>query len=155
MNYCAQKKNIMVHDENDLQNIPPTGLTKGAGWQVGARRTFEIKLQQAWDMLTSPEGVKIWLGDSPGIEFKKGARYKTLQGTSGVMRVVNPGNHLRLTWQSSGWSNASTLQVRLIPNGEKTVISFHQEKLLDASQRQSMRQHWLGVLDQIQALLET
>ena len=144
----------MIQDENELQNIPPTGLTKDAGWQIGSRRTFEVSLQQAWDMLTSPEGVKIWLGDAPGIEFKKGARFKTTQGTCGVIRVVNPGNHMRLTWQPAGWDNVSTLQVRLIPNGKKTVISFHQEKLLDANQRQSMRQRWLGVLDQIQALLE-
>lgn len=106
MNYCIQKINNRIQDKSELQYISPTGLTNDAGWQVGARSTFEVSLQQAWDMVTSPEGIKIWLGDAPSIEFKKGARYKALQGTNGVMRVVNPGNHICLSRQTSGWDNA-------------------------------------------------
>ncbi|MEM8969752.1 MAG: hypothetical protein AAGE93_25260, partial [Bacteroidota bacterium] len=40
------------------------------------------------------------------------------------------------------WKNLSTLQVRVMGNKEKTTISFHQEKLLDNSQREEMKKYW-------------
>ncbi|HEX8033820.1 MAG TPA: SRPBCC domain-containing protein [Ktedonobacterales bacterium] len=58
-----------------------------------------------------------------------------------------------MSWQPQGWAKASTVQVRTIPVGEKTVISFHHEGLAGAAEREEMRRHWLSVLDRLQALL--
>jgi len=34
-----------------------------------------------------------------------------------------------MTWHPEKWEKASTVQIRVIPSKEKTVISFHQENL--------------------------
>lgn len=127
------------------------GQTKDVGFQIGVRKTIAVAPQKAWDFLTSAEGFKLWLGELSSWQLEKGARYKTAEGTVGEFRVVNPGpgGHLRLTWQPSDWDNPSTVQVRVIPNKEKTTISFHQEHLDGPETREAMRQRWQQVLDEL------
>jgi len=37
------------------------GQTKGTGFQVGVRRSFSISQEDAWNLLTSPDGLNLWL----------------------------------------------------------------------------------------------
>jgi uncharacterized protein YndB with AHSA1/START domain len=118
------------------------GQTRTAGFQIGVRRTFAISVAQAWDFLTSEEGQRIWLGEDCALALREGASYTTPGGTRGTVRVINPGVNLRLTWQPREWARASTIQIRTIPSGVNTVISFHQEGLADVRERATMRQRW-------------
>ncbi|MEO6892466.1 MAG: SRPBCC domain-containing protein [Ktedonobacteraceae bacterium] len=129
------------------------GQTKAGGFQVGVRRTFPISVQDAWDFLTSEQGQCIWLGEPCLLHLTEGATYTLPSGTRGVIRVVNPGVNLRLTWQPQEWQKASTIQIRTIPSGANTVISFHQEELPGAKERASMRHHWEQVLATLQTRL--
>ena len=127
------------------------GKTKDVGFQVGVRRTFPISLEQAWKYLTSREGMEIWLGVADNFHLIKGATYQAQGGASGEVRVVNRLENIRVTWQPKQWSQPSTIQVRVIPSGrDKTVVSFHQEKLPDATAREQMQSHWTDVLDELQ-----
>ena len=127
------------------------GKTKDAGFQVGVRRTFPISLEQAWKYLTSREGIAIWLDAADNFHLIKGATYQAQGGVSGEVRVVNRHENIRVTWQPKQWSQPSTIQVRVIPSGrDKTVVSFHQEKLPDAAAREQMQLHWTSVLDELQ-----
>jgi uncharacterized protein YndB with AHSA1/START domain len=117
------------------------------------RKTFPISLEQAWKLITSPEGVKLWLGEVEGFRLVKGLSYQTADGARGEVRVVNPRENIRLTWQPPEWVQASIIQVRVIPGGrEKTVISFHQEKIPDEAEREKMRQRWEKALGELRAL---
>jgi uncharacterized protein YndB with AHSA1/START domain len=131
----------------------PVGLTKDSSYQFGLRRTFAISPQQAWQFLTSEEGIRLWLGEATGFRLEKGAAYRTVSGVAGVVRVVNPEVNIRLTWQPEGWVKSSTIQVRVIPSGAKTTISFHQENLPGANEREQMRQRWEQVIIEIAARL--
>lgn len=121
------------------------GQTASAGFQIGVRRTFPISQEQAWDLLVSPEGLKLWLGDLSALELQVGQGYTTKEGISGELRVVKLFQQLRMTWQPRGWEKSSTLQIRIIPNptnADKTTISFHQEKLKDVYTRECMKKYW-------------
>lgn len=125
------------------------GQTRDAGFQVGARRTFPVATEQAWAVLTSAPGLQLWLGDISDWRLEESIAYQTQDGAGGEIRVVNPGSHLRLTWQPLQWERPSTIQVRLIPNQDKTTISFHQEHLAGPDERAQMKQHWQHVLDEL------
>ena len=130
------------------------GKTKHTGYQAGVRRTFAIPPDQVWDFLTSEAGLQLWVGEISNLNLEKGASYQTDDGTSGKIATVTPGGHIRLTWQPAGWSQSSTLQVRVIPNREKTTISFHQENLTGPEHRASMLEHWKAVLIRMGELLD-
>ncbi len=130
------------------------GETAGTGFQVGVRRTIGVGHEEAWRVLTSPEGVRAWLGDVSGLRLEKGQAYTAADGATGEVRVIKPGSHLRITWQPAGWARASTIQLRAEPAGEKTVISFHQEHLPGAEERAERRRFYEGVLDELRQMLE-
>lgn len=130
------------------------GKTQNTSFQIGVRRTFPISLEQAWKLIVSSEGIKLWLGDVEDFRLTKGQAYQTPDGAMGEVRVVNRCENIRLTWQLRDWQRASTIQVRVIPRGrEKTVVSFHQEQLPGEVEREPMRQRWRKALGELQLLI--
>lgn len=130
------------------------GLTAGAGFQIGVRRTIALSQEKTWELLISPQGRKLWLGETPTITFEKGQAFCSKEGVNGVFRVVKPGEQLRLSWQPTGWPEASTLQIRLLPAASpgRTTISFHQEHLDSMQRREEMKVRWEAVLNRLMEL---
>jgi uncharacterized protein YndB with AHSA1/START domain len=126
------------------------GQTADGLFQVGVRRTLPMAHGAAWRLVTSAEGVRAWLGDAPGLALEKGATYTTRDGAAGEVRVVQPGSHFRVTWRPPGWARPSTIQVRVIPAGERTTLSFHEERLPGAAEREERRRHFEAALDALQ-----
>lgn len=112
-----------------------TGKTKSDGWQIGARRTFSIDVQTAWERITSVEGRRIWLGDLLDLQPARRVCFRLADVTRGMFTVFQPLSHLRLSWQPVGYERPSIIQVCMIPSGDKTVIAFHQEQLPDETAR--------------------
>lgn len=126
------------------------GQTASVGFQVGVRRTLPISPERAWTFLTSPEGVKLWLGEVPPLAYRVGETFESKEGISGEFRVVKEIQQLRLRWRKKDWAFTSTLQIRLLPtNSGKTTISFHQEKLDHSKTRDEMKKQWEAVLKAI------
>ncbi|MFE5321281.1 SRPBCC domain-containing protein [Paenibacillus sp. NPDC056579] len=127
----------------EFKGNKPVGKTASAGYQVGVRRTYPVTAEAAWAFLTSPEGMKLWLGGLPALDFQPGQTFQSDEGISGEMRVVKPMQQLRLTWKKKDWDRPSTLQIRLIPTATgKLTISFHQENMADFYVRDEMKQYW-------------
>ncbi|MGH3040313.1 MAG: SRPBCC domain-containing protein [Gaiellaceae bacterium] len=131
------------------------GETADAGFQVGVQRSVATTPTEAWELLTSrPE---LWLGEGASVAFDQGARYDVPPGggdpgASGEIRVVQPGDRLRMTWQPQNWEAPATLQVTLSTSESgKTAITFHMEKLPDADAREAMRERWREALERIAA----
>jgi uncharacterized protein YndB with AHSA1/START domain len=126
------------------------GQTAATGFEIGVRRTLSMPADDAWALLMSPEGVRAWLGGA-GPRWEKGETYALDDGARGEVRVFKPGSHLRVTVHPEGWPRASTLQVRVMPSGEeKTVVSFHQEHLPGAAERDERRRFFESALDALQ-----
>ncbi len=128
------------------------GQTADAGFQIGVTKTLPVTPRAAWQMLTSPRGIKLWLGDIARPKLKPGEKYTTRNGITGEIRTIAPGRRVRLTYQPRGTMAVSTLQVTVIPRQTTrgTCISFHQEKLATARERERMRRHWQRVLATLQ-----
>ncbi len=72
------------------------------------QRTVAATVQATWDVIVGkPE---LWLGEH--VLFEAGEQYK-VDGASGEIRVVKPGERLRLTWQPDGWVAPATVQLTL------------------------------------------
>ncbi|MEZ5381549.1 MAG: SRPBCC domain-containing protein [Microthrixaceae bacterium] len=132
----------------------PTGKTKDAGWQIGVSRTVHHQVNDVWDALVSPRGIAVWLGD--GVRFAGTERepYETADGTVGELRSYRPGDRIRLTWQPAEWAHSSTVQIALRDGGDRTGITFHQERLASSEERERQRAHWQRVAAEVIALLE-
>jgi uncharacterized protein YndB with AHSA1/START domain len=127
------------------------GLTKDTGWQIGVRRTLGVNSQHLWDYLTSPRGIQLWLGPWETFSFVAGSTYKLEDGTTGEVRVIQSNSHWRITRhpRDPDYDRPSTIQIRVIPKGEKTILAFHEEHLPTENQRLARKVHYLWVVDRI------
>jgi uncharacterized protein YndB with AHSA1/START domain len=114
-----------------------------------------MRHEDAWRLLTSSRGRSIWLGSTPDMENTKGTTYRLSDGTTGEMRVFTPNSHLRITWFPKGWPRASTIQVRVVPKGERCVIVFHQEHLPGPEERELRRAHFKASLDELEQIIRS
>lgn len=135
------------------QGPRPVGLTQGAGWQIGARRVFPVDLEQAWALLISPAGQRLWLGGSAGRELARGVSFELDGGVTGKVTTFKPLSHMRLAWGPPGWPRPSILQVRALAGRAGTTVAFHQEHLPGEAEREERRGHFVGALDAIEAQL--
>lgn len=127
-----------------------TGETQDTGFQIGVQKTVGVPHDRVWQTVTSPEGVAAWLGEDADVVWEEGRDYALPDGSTGEVRVVRPGSHLRITWHPQGWPRASTIQVRTIEKGPgKTTISFHQEHLPDEEAREARRAHFKEALKRL------
>ena len=132
----------------------PVGLTRDVGWEIGVRRTFPMSLEEAWRLITSPEGIRIWLGEGPAFSLEKGDAFSLDDGTTCEIRVFKTHSHLRLRRKPADTQQASTIQLRVLENGNRSVIAFHEENLASAEQREARRAHFAAALDKFEARLE-
>lgn len=132
----------------------PVGQTRDTGWQIGVRRTLPITHTEAWKLITSPAGLSVWLGNGADLHLSQGESYELADGATGEVRVLAPDSHLRITWlpKGVGWPGPSTIQVRVLPNGEKTVIAFHQEHLPGPEAREERRAFFDAALDELERI---
>jgi uncharacterized protein YndB with AHSA1/START domain len=124
------------------------GQTKDAGFEIGVSRTLPFPVERVWQLLTAPEGVRLWLGE--GAEMgEKGARYVTADGTTGEIRSFHEQDRVRLTWRPATWDHDTTVQVAVRAQGERTMLRFHQEWLSGPEERERQRDHWRTVMTKI------
>jgi uncharacterized protein YndB with AHSA1/START domain len=117
------------------------GQTADAGFQVGVTRTFDVGLDEAWELIASR--TDLWLGEDVALE--PGERC-----ARGEIRVVKPRDRVRLRWRPDGWDEPATLQLTLQERRPgRTAIGAHLERLPDASAREAMRSYWRGVLERL------
>ena len=131
------------------------GGTEKAEFQIGVQKTLPLAAEDAWRLITQPEGLALWLGTVPCLRWEKGTAYATAEGTHGEIRSFTPGKLVRLTWQPPDFAAPSALQVSLESSGKKTAVRFHQEKLANAETREQMRAHWREALRKLAELVET
>lgn len=131
----------------------PTVRTKDTGWQIGVSRTIDASLPAVWELLTSSRGLDIWLGRDAALPEEKGERYETADGIQGELRSYRPNVRIRLTWQPATRSHDSTVQVAVQDKGPKTMVRFHQGRLVDGAERERQREFWTGVIDRLEKAL--
>lgn len=128
------------------------GETQGAGFEVGAQRTFPVDATELWELLVSPAGTALWLGDSIEIPLEKGQTFSA-NSSHYELRSLKDGEKLRVR-KTSPNESASTIQLYVTPKKSKATLLIHHEKLQGASARAAMKTHWQEVLDKIQSYIE-
>ncbi|WP_460793982.1 SRPBCC family protein [Nocardioides pacificus] len=133
---------------------PEVGRTRDAGWQIGVSRTLGHPIEPVWDLLVSPAGLAIWLGEGVGSVDEVGRAYETDDGTVGEVRSFHPYDRVRLTWRPRDWDHESIVQVALSrAEPDRTKLVLHQERLADADERARQRIHWRAVMEAVVAEL--
>jgi uncharacterized protein YndB with AHSA1/START domain len=112
-------------------------------------RTLPVPLEHVWDHVVGA-GTAAWLGGHVRLPTDAGEEVATPAGV-GELRSHRPLDRVRLTWRPTGWDHETTIQVVVAGHGDRTKLTFHQERLADAEERTRQRAHWRSVMDRIEA----
>jgi hypothetical protein len=149
----VKRKRIAI--ESPAAGSDPVGLTAGAGWEMGSRRTYGIGAEEAWALVVSPRFNELLTGRKAAIEGDGPLSSWAGPPVAYEVTTFAPGSHFRMKWREAGWSADSILQVRVIPAPRgRTAIAFHQERLADSRARESMLRRWEGMLGEIEGMIQ-
>ncbi|MFH5227495.1 SRPBCC domain-containing protein [Antrihabitans spumae] len=127
----------------------PVGKTKDAGWEIGVSKTLGFGVDEVWSVLVGEPGV--WLGDGALVPTVKGEQWQADDGTVGELRSRREHDRIRLTWRRVDWREDSIVQVALkATSPQKTVVRFHQERMVDGSLREQQRKHWQAAMERLE-----
>lgn len=108
--------------------------------------TLHVDAKEVWKLLSSAEGISIWLKPVNNFSLKVKKVFERADGTFGEIRTMKVGERIRLTWQESNWEKPSVVQVFLVAKAKgKSILVFNHEKLQSQSFRAQMKEHWKQV----------
>lgn len=130
------------------------GETSDTGFQVGVVRTLPATAAELWTIVAGQPDR--WLGRGAKFKLEAGHTFEIpkrrgVPGVRGEIRVVKPGQRLRMRYQRDGWKTPAVLQVTVTPKANGASLHVHMEKLPDAATREAMRAHWTDVLETLLA----
>jgi uncharacterized protein YndB with AHSA1/START domain len=132
------------------------GETKDVGWEIGVSRTIDGQVDDVWRTLVSPAGVALWLVAGATLPPEPGAPIEVDPALgSGELRSLRPHDRVRVTWTAAGADHETTVQVTVAARGDRTMVRFHEERLTGPAERAARHDHWVAVMDQLEALLVT
>ncbi len=124
------------------------GSTVDAEFQVGVRRTADLSLADTWKLVTSPEGMREWLGVEGPLPSEVGESIDAPDGGRYELRSIHPEQRIRIRHHEAD-GEESTIQLTLTPAKTGTTIGFHHENLPHAEAREEKRGHWRNAADRL------
>jgi uncharacterized protein YndB with AHSA1/START domain len=131
------------------------GRNEKGEYSVAGSRTFAIEKKAAWKLLSSKDGIAIWLKPLSDFHLEPGATFESEGGVFGEVRTMKPGDRIRMTWQESDWEKPTTVQIILVARkNKKCIIGFQHEKIKDARLKSRLRDHWKNVLMELREFIQ-
>lgn len=119
-------------------------------FSVSISRTFPVDRRTLWQMITSAQGLAVWLRPMSEIEFVAGNFFERDDGIFGQIRTMKSEERVRLTWQDGEMSKKSVLQLYLIKRkGSKSVLALSHNHLVDGRWREPLRALWKQALEDL------
>lgn len=125
----------------------PVGLTRYAGWELDVRRTVPVGAPELWRRLLD-DWLPQWL-EVDSVPQMVGAPLRITDRVRGRVVGCHVGRRVRLDWTPPDLDHETMFEVTLLEDTSATVILLHQERLLDAAERQRLLDHWTAVLSEL------
>jgi uncharacterized protein YndB with AHSA1/START domain len=133
------------------------------------KRRIKAPPAQVFAAWTDPEKIVRWFGPKETvagsvraeIDVRPGGRYQIKFQTEdgerhrvgGIYREVIPGSRLVFTWAwQSTPERESIVTVTLVPDGDGTLLTLHQEQFFDQKARDGHERGWTGTLDKLERM---
>jgi len=135
--------------------------TTAEGMSVEREVRIAAAPQTVWEFLVDPEKAVRWMGVAASIDPRPGGRYRVevLSGNvaSGEFLEIEPPHRLVQTWgwePGSGGSvapGATTVEIRLVPDGDGTLLRLAHTGLPDAAAAAAHAHGWEHYLERLAA----
>jgi len=121
-----------------------TGQDAKGHYMVTSTKSLPFNAAKAWKLVTSPEGLRIWLKPlMDDIEIKPKTQFETADGYFGEIRTVGKNRRIRMYWQDPLWDKHTVVELMLAaPTTGKIVLVFNHTAIRDTRTQATLRARW-------------
>lgn len=131
------------------------GQNSKGEYTLTATRSLKASRQKIWNLLSSPEGLAVWLKPLSDFDLSAGESFETTDGAFGEVRTLKKTERVRLSWQIEDQEKPTTVQVFIVARpGQNSILAFGHEGILSARLQEQLRVRWKNALSEIARLIE-
>lgn len=117
-------------------------------------KSVAINHKVAWKLISSQEGLQIWLKPMSPMVLKKGEAFEIEGGIFGEVRTLKAPERIRLSWRDLDWEKGTVVQFQIHKKKEdKCLLVIQHDGLKTARLKAEMRTHWRNVIEEIAEIL--
>jgi uncharacterized protein YndB with AHSA1/START domain len=125
------------------------------GYAICVTKTVAAPPEKVFDAFGDPAVMREWLGAGATAEFKEGGAFSTSDGNRGRYTKVARPKTLRFSWEDGDPAGASTVELKLTPNGAKCGLVLNHERIQSRAHADGLRAAWGASIERLKRLLET
>lgn len=116
-------------------------------YMVTSTKSLAFGVQKSWKVLTSKNGLAVWLKPLSPVSIAAGAQFETTDGFFGEVRTLKKERSIRMTWQDPNWEKKTVLQIMLVARPkEKSIVVFNHTEIRELKVQALLRRRWKSVL---------
>ena len=124
------------------------------GYAICVTKTIAAPAERIFDAFGDSAVLSAWMGDGANADFKEGGAFSTSDGNSGRYTKVACPKTLRFAWDDSDPAMASTVELKLTPNGGKCGLVLNHERIKTRAHADGLRAAWISAIDKLKRTLE-
>ena len=124
------------------------------GYAICVTKTIAASPEHVFDAFGDADVMKRWFGDAK-TDFKEGGAFSTTEGSRGKYTKVTRPKTLRFAWDDDDPTAASTVELKLMPNGKKVGLVLNHERIQSRAHADGLRAAWVAAIEKLKQTLES
>ena len=124
------------------------------GYAICVTKTIAAPAEKIFDAFGDAAVLESWLGTGATADFKEGGSFSTADGNRGRYTKVARPKTLRFAWEDEDPAAASTVELKLTPNGAKCGLVLNHERIQSRAHADGLRAAWISAIDRLKQTLE-
>ena len=125
------------------------------GYSICVTKTIVAPPDRMFDAFGDATLMSDWLGKGAKADFKEGGAFSTADGNRGRYTKVARPKTLRMAWDDDDAAAASTVEIKLTPNGSKCGLVLNHERIQTRAEADGLRAAWGAAIEKLKRALET
>ena len=117
-------------------------------------KTIAAPPERIFDAFGDPAQLGVWMGGDAETDFKEGGTFATADGNRGRYTKLARPKTLRFVWEDADPAMASTVELKLTPNGAKCGLVLNHERIQSREHADGLRAAWIAAIERLKQSLE-
>ena len=124
------------------------------GYAICVTKTIATSPERVFDAFGDANVLKTWFGDAK-TDFTEGGTFSSTDGNRGKYTKIARPKTLRFVWEDDDPTAASTVELKLMPNGKKVGLVLNHERIQSRPHADGLRAAWIAAIEKLKQTLES
>ncbi len=127
---------------------------KPRGYTICATKSIKAEAARCYASFADNAELDRWFGNGNQIACSDGGSWTNADGNKAVVKKVNPGKTIRLSWEDAGLTMPTPVEVKFQGTPGKCTVMVTIDRLQTRAEADGYRKAWGTALDKLKATIE-